>query len=68
MIHIRAPRRNNGYANLYSLDLVTHTKKNITKNSNENINYYLSKVNADNKLLYEKNEDDKIIVILEDIN
>ena len=55
-----------GFANIYSFDLITNTKTNITKNNNKNTSYYLSKLNADNRLLYEKVDNEKRVIILED--
>lgn len=64
-LYIAYTEDNNGYANIYSIDLINSIRKNITKNNDENVNYYLTRPSIDNKLLYKKIEDGKIKVILQ---
>jgi len=65
-LYISYSKDSNGYANIYSLDLKTNKRKNVTKNNNENINFYLAKPNTDNRLLFEKIENVGIKIFLED--
>lgn len=64
-LYISYTADDDGYSNIYSMELSTGKMKNVTKNKNENTAYYICKLNVDNRLLYEKDTKDTIEIVLE---
>jgi len=64
-LYISYTKDKDGFTNIYSVNLENNVIENITNNKDMNNSYYLCKLNINNKLLYEKNNNGKIIVFLE---
>ena len=41
-VYISYSKDDDGFANIYSLDLLTNIRKNLTENTNEKIYYYVN--------------------------